>query len=249
MNAVLRRTPAALLAAALLAAPAVAQEVPPAEQLVNRYVEALGGRDAVLAQRTSRTRGTFEMPAAGLAGNLEVVMSSGRMASVVEIPGLGTIRSGFDGTHGWSVDPMMGARLMTGAELEALREQANPLMAVRDPSLFQSMETVRRTEMGGEPCWEVRTVTTGGREVVDCYHVESGLLVSQSSTTDSPMGSVQATNHFSEYRDFGGVMMPTRMVQETMGMQQVMTITSVEFDGIDAADVAAPAEIHALMGH
>jgi hypothetical protein len=252
MNAVNRRLRAPLAAALALAAaaPAAAQELPPAEQLVQRYVQAIGGRDAVLAQRTSRTRGTFAMPAAGLSGELEVVMAPpGRMSTTVEIPGLGTIRSGYDGTVGWSVDPMMGARLMTGAELDALREQANPLMAVRDASLFRGMETVRRHEMGGQPCWEVRATTVGGREILDCYHVETGLLVAQTSTSESPMGSMQATNHFSEYREFGGVLLPTRMTQEAMGMQQVMTITSVEFDGVDAADLEPPAEIHALMGH
>lgn len=252
MNASHRRArlPLAAALALLGAAPAAAQELPPAEQLVQRYVQAIGGRDAVLAQRTSRTRGTFEIAAAGLSGALEVVMAPpGRMATTLEIPGLGTIRSGYDGTVGWSIDPMMGARLMTGGELEALREQANPLMAVRDRSLFRSMETVRRTEMGGQPCWEVRAVTTGGREILDCYHVDTGLLVAQTSTTESPMGSMQATSHFSDYREFGGVRMPTRMVQETMGMQQVMTVTSVEFDGIDPAALEPPAEIHALMGH
>jgi hypothetical protein len=252
MNAVNRRIRAALAAALALAAaaPAAAQELPPAQQLVARYLDAIGGRDAVLAQRTSRTRGTFAMPAAGLSGELEVVMAPpGRMATTVEIPGVGTIRSGYDGTVGWSVDPMMGARLMSGGELEALREQANPLMAVRDASLFRSMETVRRHEMGGQPCWEVRSVTTGGREILDCYHVETGLLVAQTSTTESPMGSMQSTNHFSEYKEFGGVLVPTKMTQEAMGMQQVITITSVELDGVGPDDFVLPAEIHALMGH
>lgn len=248
-----RRTPAALLGAALLAAaaaPAGAQPLPPAAQLIDRYVEASGGRDAMLSPESSRTRGRFELAAAGLSGQLEVVtLRPNRSATTVTIPGMGVIRSGYDGTHGWSMDPMMGARLMSGAELEALREQANPLAGVRDPSVYPTRETVERTEMNGQPCYRVRLVSTAGRESFDCYHVDTGLLVAQVATQESPMGSNQVTTLLSEYREFGGVRMPTRIVQDLGAMQQVITIDAVEFGGVTAADVNPPAEIHALMGH
>jgi hypothetical protein len=251
MTFVLRTRAALLGAAALLAAaPAAAQELPPAAELVDRYVEAIGGRDAVLSPESSRTKGTFEIAAAGLSGELEVVsIRPNRTATTVTIPGMGVIRSGFDGTHGWSMDPMMGARLMSGAELESLREQANPLASLRDPSVFPTRETVERTEMGGQPCYRVRLVAVSGRETFDCYHVDSGLLVGQVATQESPMGSNRVTTHLSDYREFGGVMMPTRVVQDLGAMQQVLTIQSVEFGSVAEAELAPPAEIHALMGH
>ncbi len=241
---------AALAALALLAAlPAPAQELPAAEQLVARYVQAIGGREAVLRPRTSRALATFEMPAAGLSGQLEVLTAApNRVVTRVSVAGM-EIRSGFDGTVGWGIDPMSGARLLSGAELDAVREQSNMLMGVRDRSLFQSMETVERTEMGGQPCYRVRAVTLAGREIFDCYHVETGLLVAQTAVQDSPMGSMPTTTYLSEYREFGGMLMPTLMTQEMMGAQQVIRFTSVEYDGVDAAAFALPAQIHALMGH
>lgn len=251
MKAVTRPARAVLLAAALLAAlPAAAQDLPPADQLVDRYVEAIGGREAVLRPQTTRMTGTFEMEAAGLSGTLQVLAAPNRNATTVEIPGLGTIRSGYDGTHGWSVDPMTGARLMSGAELDAMREQANPLAAVRDPSLYPTRETVERTEMNGEPCWKVRLVSTAGRETFDCYHVDSGLLVGQVATQESPMGSNLVTTYLSDYRDFGGVRMPTRMVGDLGAIQQVVTIQSVETgpEVVADAELAPPAEIQALIG-
>jgi hypothetical protein len=252
MNAILRHTRASVLAtlAIVAAVPASAQELPPAEQLVERYVQAIGGRDAVLRPQSTRMVGTFSMPAAGLTGDLEVIAAKpNHVVTIVNVPGMGMIRSGFDGTVGWALDPMSGARLLTGPELDAMREQANPLMAVRDPSLFQSMETVERTEMGGQPCYRVRAVTTSGRETFDCYHVDSGLLVAQVATQESPMGSVETTTIMTDYRDFGGVLTPTTITQNMMGMQQIMGVTSVEYDAVDPSAFALPAEIHALMGH
>lgn len=249
MKSMIRPNRALLAAAALFAAlPAAAQEMPAADELIGRYVEAAGGREAILEARSSRTTGTFDLAAAGLAGTVEVVTSPGRSATTVDIPGLGVIRSGYDGTHGWSLDPMTGARLMSGAELEAVREQANPLAAVRDPSVYPTRETVERTEMGGEPCWKVRLVSVSGRESFDCYHVDSGLIVGAVATQESPMGSNQVTTLLSGYRDFGGMRMPTRMVQDLGAMQQVIEIQNVEFGGVDDAELVPPAEIQALIG-
>lgn len=240
----------ALAVCAVAPAPAAAQQLPEATQLVQRYLDAVGGREAMLAPRSARTRGTFEMPAAGLTGELEVVTAKpNRVATRVNIPGLGEILSGYDGQTGWSLNPMMGARLLTGAELEAVLEQADPLVAVRDPSTYQSMTTVEQTTMGGQACYRVRVVSKSGRESFDCYAVDTGLLVASVSTQDSPMGSMSVTTLLSEYKQFGNVRMPTRLTQEMMGQQQVMTITSVEFDVVDDAAFSLPAEIQALKGN
>lgn len=240
----------ALAVCAVAPAPAAAQQLPEATQLVQRYLDAVGGREALLAPRTTRARGTFEMPAAGITGELEVVSGKpNRMVTRVTIPALGEMRSGFDGQTGWALDPMMGARLLTGAELDAAREQADPLASVRDPSTYQSMTTVEQTTMGGQACYRVRVVSKSGRESFDCYAVDTGLLVASVNTQDSPMGTMTVTTLVSEYKQFGNVRMPTRMTQEMMGQQQTMTITSVEFDVVDDAAFALPAEIQALKGN
>lgn len=237
----------ALAVCALAPAPAAAQQLPPAQQLVQRYLDAVGGREAMLASQNTRTRGSFSMPAAGLTGELEVLSGKpNRVATKVTIPGLGDIRNGYDGTTGWSLDPMMGARLLSGAELEAAREQADPMANVRDPSAFTSMETVEQTTMGGQACYKVKLVWKSGRESFDCYAVDGGLLVASINSQESPMGTVEVVSLLSDYRQFGNVRMPTKLTQDMAGNQQVITITSVEFDVVDDAAFTLPAEIQAL---
>lgn len=240
-----RRYLAALaFAAVVLPATAQAQQLPTARALVDRYVEAIGGRDAVLAPSSVRMVGTYEMPAAGMRGELEVITAEpNRMLSVVRIGGMGEMRSGFDGTTSWSLDPMMGARVHSGAERDLIADQAQELAAVRDPSLFSVMETVERAEVGGQPCYRVRLVWKSGRESFDCYHTDTGLLIATSGTQESPMGSFAVTTRYSDYREFGGVRMPTRMVQEMMGAQVVMTVSSVEFDTAEPAVFRLPPQI------
>ena len=79
--------------------------------------------------------------------------------------------------------------------------------------------------------------------------LDGGLLVASVNTQESPMGSVSVTTLLKDYKQFGAVRMPTRLEQEMMGQQQVITITAVEFDMVDDEAFALPAQIHALMGH
>jgi hypothetical protein len=238
----------ATMAVLAAAAPVASQDaLPPAEQVIDRYVEAMGGRDALLGHASSRSTGTFAMPAAGITGTLVVEAAPNRMASQVEIPGLGLIRNGFDGEVGWSVDPNLGPRLLDGLELAAMQENAHQLAALRDPSLFTVRETVEFTEMNGQPCYRVRLVWNSGRETFECYSVETGLMVAMSASQETPMGDIESVTFLEEYQEYGGILSPTRIRQQALGQEQVMTVDSIEYGvvGDDAFD--PPASIRTLM--
>jgi hypothetical protein len=245
------QAPVLAVAAGVVLGPAgsaVAQEaLPPAEQVIERYVTAIGGRDAVLGHTNSRATGTFSMPAAGISGSMVVESLEGRVATVLEIPGLGTIRSGFDGEVAWSLDPNLGPRVLEGMELASTTEGANPLGAVRDASLFSVRETVERTEMNGQACYKVRLVWQSGRETHDCYGVDSGLLVGQTSSQETPMGTIRAITLLEDYQETGGVLSARRIRQQVMGQEQVMTLESIEYGVVGPESFELPEAIRTLV--
>lgn len=244
-----RRALLPVLALAALPATMSAQQLPPAQQLLDRYIVAIGGRDAVLEHAASHTKGQFSMPAMGLTGELEVFSADpGRSLTRVNIPGIGEIRTGFDGEVGWSINPMEGPRVMQGGELAQLRDEAAPESTLRDPKLVASMETVEQTTMNGEECYKVKVVWRSGRETFDCYSTASGLIVGMLQKSESPMGVLDVTIHLSDYKPHGDVTLPTRIAQQMMGQEQIMTITSIDFGPVDAAVFELPAEIKALIG-
>jgi hypothetical protein len=163
------------------------------------------------------------------------------------LPGIGEMRSGFDGTVGWSLNPLEGPRVLSGQELEQVRDDADFRAALRDDNLITSMETVERKDVDGQTCYRVRIVWKSGRETYDCYAVDSGLLLSTELRTETVMGTVDATVLFSDYKAFDGVRLPTRTVQKVMGQEFVMTVNSVRFEPIDPAVFELPAEIQALV--
>jgi hypothetical protein len=246
------RASAAVLASFILmpaAASAQAGALPPAEQLVTRYVQAIGGADAYKKNRSMKLEARFEIPAQGMQGSVVTMqMQPNKSVTRVTLPGMGEIVSGFDGNVAWSMNPFQGSRVLDGAELQQAKDQAQWGAMIRDRELISEMETVERTTMGGTACYKVRIAWKSGMKTHDCYAVEGGLLVANLTEQTSAMGTAQVETIYSEYKAFDGIRLPTRMVQQAMGMEQRIMIDNVEFNTLSAADFEAPAEIKALTG-
>jgi hypothetical protein len=208
--------------------------LPAARTIIDRYVQAIGGRDAVLRHTSIRSVGSFEMPAAGVKGNLTVVqVAPNKMGMTIDLPGMGQMVTAYDGTVGWSINPMQGPRVLEGKELAQIREDAGPSAMLRPADRIRSVETVERTTMNGQSCYKVKVTTLSGRETFDCYSTETGLLVGMTGTQDSPMGQVQVTTLFDDWKEFGGLKAATKVRLQMLGQEQVLTIDRVEFDRQD----------------
>ena len=211
-------------------------------------MRAIGGREALLRHASLRAVGTFAMPAQGIAGTVErVAARPDRFREKVSMSGVGEMQLGFDGSIGWMVTPMTGPMVLTGKQLEQLRRDAEFDAALHDPAGYTSLEIVDRVEFEGRPTYKLRALRTNGDEDFEFYDVDSGLLIGSIVTRESPLGTMKATNVMSDYRAFNGLQLPTRQVQRVLGTEQVVTITTVEFGGVDPATFAPPASILALV--
>lgn len=252
---------AALLAPAALAAqqtPRVTKDapgaaatgaLPSAVQVIDRYVAAIGGKAALQRVQSFRATGTFEMPAQGMSGDLELnAARPNRLAMKITVPGMGEIVQGYDGTVAWSVNPMQGPRLLEGKELAQLQEEADFDNIFRGSASVVSREVVGRGEAGGQPCYQVKTVRRSGSEAVECYSVDSGLLLSTSAKRESAMGPIESTTLVEDYKEFGGIKFATRSRIQipAMGAEQVLNLSNIELDKAEASAFARPAAVEAL---
>jgi len=239
---------AAAAAQAQSAAVVPATDLPSAQGLVQKYIEA-SGMARMTKQRAIHTTGTFSMPAMGATGQVEVFqLAPNRMAMKMTLPGLGDLSSGFDGETAWSMNPMEGPRVLAGAELVQIRDEADFLASLRDARLVASIETVEQTEIEGRGCWKVKLSWKSGRESFDCYDLETGMLHATMQTNITAMGTLESLTVFTEYRDFDGVQMPTVTTQQVFGQRLVIRIETVQWGNVDESTVALPPEIRALVG-
>lgn len=223
------------------------EELPEARKIIDRYVEAIGGEDLMRDQPGQHMVGRMAVPAQGVGGDLEVYSAPpNRLLVKVEIPGLGAVSSGFDGQVGWTINPAMGPMVLEGRQLDQMRQQADFYGALHPTDLIASLETVERTEFEGHSCYKVKVVTTWGEEYFEYFDVETGLMVGVERTQASPMGEIPVTSVVSDYEEFDGLLVATKSVQRMMGVEQIITLTSVESWTPDEATFELPAEIEAL---
>lgn len=228
----------------LAVAQVTSAQLPSAQTLVTKYVAAING-SAIMNAKSIVTKGGMSMPAAGI--NASVVLTqagANQMQMVTTIAGMGEILAGYDGTIAWSADPMQGARILTGKEMEQIRDEADRRTTVRDAQLFTSMTTVADTTMNGEKCYEVKFVWKSGRETFDCFSSATGLIVGSRSIQATAMGSIPVVTLFSDYKKFGDVTVAARTTMEMMGSQQILTIDSFELG--NGAVITPPPAIQAL---
>jgi hypothetical protein len=241
-------------AAGVYAAQGASQQVdvalPEVSTIIDRYVEAVGGEELLRSLTSSHSTATLAIPSQGFEGDMEVFAAApGKILVRTNLVGLGETATGFNGEIGWSIDPMMGPRLLQGKELDQLRDESDFYGDLHAPEDFTEMEVMGLEEFGGTNCYAVRLVRASGLESTEFFAVETGLLRGMRGTQESVMGSISYTTYLSDYRDFGGPLVPTRMVQEFgMGQTAEITLESVEYNGVSAEVFDLPLEIATLVG-
>jgi hypothetical protein len=230
--------------------PAASQAaVPPADEILARYREAIGGEAAIRKHTARSVKGTFEIPAQGIKGDLALFAAAPNLIRViVTLPGLGELQRGYDGTLGWSIDPAIGPRLLEGRELDEFRHSADFYDELHEKEKFKSITVVGRTTFEGQDVYELKLVRDSGFEYTEFFSVDSGLMVGGKLNASSQMGQMPMTSVITEYKPFGGMLLPTVTRQRMMGLEQVMTVSSVSFDPVDPKMFELPPAIASLAG-
>lgn len=236
-----------LVAVTQLASAQASPSLPTAATLLAKHAATVGG-PAYLAPKSIVTKGGLSMPAAGINATFQMTqLVPNQMQMVTTIPGMGEVQVGFDGTNGWSIDPMQGVRLLSGAELVQMKDDADRRSNLRSVELFSAMETTKDTTMNSERCYLVKLTWKSGRTTEDCFSAATGLVVASKSVQKTAMGDVPVVTNFSDYKKFGSVTVPTKTVMELMGQQQILTITSVDFGDGTGVVIVPPAAVAALI--
>ncbi len=230
------------------AKPAAAVKLPPAKEIIDKFVKAMGGREAVMKQTSHHSTGKFEMAAQAISGPLDVYAAKpDKLLVKVKITGLGEILEGFDGKVGWSINPAEGPMLKKDKILEQMREQADFYGSLHDEKDYTSMETVASGPFEGKACYQLKLVRKSGQETTEYFDRQTGLLVANVTTQQTPLGAIPVTSVLSDYKEFDGVKVPTRISQKIAGMQQVMTIDTVEINKVPDSVFDLPEPIKALV--
>jgi hypothetical protein len=233
---------AALLGAAFAGRPArAADAAPPAampplakpprtvEVVLADIAKALGTEAAWKAHKNVRMKLEMAFQGMGITGTGERLATKDDKALVVtDLPGMGTIREGYNGKVAWSQDPINGTRTLGGAEAEQARIEAvwNPELRMNE--LYRSIELQPDPSGAGLEC--LRLTPREAPAVTNCYDPKTHLQVSQKGTRSTPQGDTPFTSTLKDWREVGGIKMPFSVDTQAGPITFTARMVDVKFD-------------------
>lgn len=222
-----------------------AENLPKGEEIMDKHIEAIGGKAAFDKFKTSAAEGTIAI--GGIKGQLKLYQAApNKVLMDIDLPGIGKISQGTDGETAWSNDPLTGARIKKGDErAQAIRRATFNEAKWRDT--YKTAECMGEEDVDGKPCYKLKLTTPEGDVRTNWYDKKTHLLVKQSSKEKSPQGDVEQESLVSDYKKVDGVLLPYKLVQKVGGQEVVTTLDKVQFNVDMPADrFALPEEIKKL---
>ncbi len=212
-------------------------------QVLDRYVQAIGGAGALAKLTSFVGKGTYagfdtaleKMP-------VEIYAKAPDQRTMVVRLFNGQSVSTYDGRNGWMAGPETPIPLMTltAGTLNRARLEALMSFPTRIAQAYAEWR-VGRTAIDGQ---EVQIVQgrEGGQPRVNLYFDKAGLLVRMVTWTDTPVGIVPTQFDYSDYRVVSGVWMPFKWTTSQTYMQATVELSDVQPNvAIDASRFARPA--------
>ena len=216
--------------------------------LLARFIDATGGEEAWRSHTSSTYKGKFGISAMGMEGDMVVYAAAPNKVSIrIEMAGMGSMNQGYNGEAGWSENPMTGSALLEGDQLDQMVEQANFYGPLVYDEIYPSQETVELSEFNGESAYKLRLLNAAGKETLQYFSEESGLLIGTQGMQSSDMGEAEVIAVIGDYKDFDGLKLPSKTTAEVMGMEITQTIDEVTWDEVPENAFEPPPSIKALM--
>jgi hypothetical protein len=229
----LRKTFACLLIAGLGAVAAAAQT---ADQLVEKNIQAKGGRDALNAVKTIRMTGTMSMePGLQAPVVMEMAPPAHKVRLDITVQGL-TGTQAYDGAAGWQVMPFMGKtepEALVAEDLDEIRANADfagPLFDYRDKG--NRVEYLGKGDLEGKPVQKLRLTEKNG-DVTAIYLDAASYLELKEETTRTVHGQpVDLETVFGDYKPINGVVLPYSVEIRAKGKpgSQVISLDKIEIN-------------------
>ncbi len=216
-----------------------------ADQILENYIKAIGGREAWKKLTTRISTGTIDVPAMNLSG-LVMVKEKAPNRSVFTVNFNGAVfQQGFDGATGWSSDPQNGLREQTGDELAETKRDSDfyhPL----DLKQVYSKITVTGTDKIDDRDAYVVEASSGELGTDRIYFdAHNGLvlrIVGQHHTLEGP---AVFTEDFSDFREVDGIKLPYTVHQESPSSTFTIKFTEIRHnETLDDTIFAKPTAAH-----
>jgi hypothetical protein len=185
-----------------------AQSTATADQILDKYVAAVGGAEAMHKVTSRVMKGSIH--AMGGDAPIELYAKAPDKRISYSQMGGGHSVTAFDGTVGWMGNTGRAAREMSPEESAAAALDAAFYLPLQLKEMYPQLRRGRPEEVDGKMC-DVLMGNAAGKPMVRLYFDrDSGLLVRMARYANTPMGRMPTQIDYADYREADGVKIPYR---------------------------------------
>jgi len=204
--------------------------LPSVEEILTRYVDAIGGKAAIEKISTRVMKGTFEVPAEGISGPAEIYAKAPDLfLSSIQYPDFGNVLEGNNGKTAWTKNPDSGLREINGTELTTFKRDHDFYRELKLNTFFPRMTVKERVNLDSGQAYLVEAAPAGGDIEKLFFDLKSGLLIRRDFervTIDEGITPVKIS--YEDYREVDGVKLPFTVTQATPDYVTQMKFTEIK---------------------
>jgi hypothetical protein len=189
---------------------AATTSLPSTDEIIDKYLRAVGGASAIDSLKTRVSRGTESTTnrmTPPKRVSIEIVQAAPDKLLIARSGASGTTSEGFDGVKGWNKDER-GGREIKDSELDRTKKEADFFRYLKLRDTYPQMRILGKENTDGREVFVVGATSREGERDKLYFHLASGLLVRKSSAFRTAFGSIPEVMDFSDYREVSGVKLP-----------------------------------------
>ena len=181
--------------------------LPSADQILDKYLAAVGGADALKKIKTRKQKGTMDVN--GQQFPIEVYCEApDKRVSISQMQN-GRSATGFNGEVGWLTIPH-GVHRMSAPEREAARIDAEMYFPVRVREMYKEFKVLPGESLQGQATIIVEAKGPGRPPLRLYFDQGNGLLSRLVRYTETPLGRLPTQIDYADYRETDGIKIPYR---------------------------------------
>jgi outer membrane lipoprotein-sorting protein len=190
------------------APPAAGTTPPTADSIIEKYVTALGGPDAIKKITSRVAKGVITT--SGKDTPMEIFTKAPNKRVTITHSGNSDSFTAYDGTIGWMGNTGRPAREMSDADATGSALDSEFYLGLRMKEIFTQLRPGRPEKIGDVAVISLTGTRQGLPPVRFFFDANTGLLMRMVRYTENPLGRMPVQIDYADYRDVDGAKTPFR---------------------------------------
>lgn len=202
------------------------------DDIIDRYIRAIGGEAAIQKIKTLVSRGT-ETTTNGMTpaatAPIDIFQTTAKKMLIVRNSPRDTIMEAFDGVKGWTRDAR-GSREVEGRELAEVMRDADVMRFVNLRVTYTQMRVLSKERVGDREAYVVGATSREDSREKLYFDEQTGLLIRKYAAFKTAFGTIPEVMDFTDYREVNGLKLPFTITWSRPPFGSVKKFTEIKLN-------------------